>query len=190
MALNEKGGHDSFHPYDQNNLPDGRSMPGMRHRGINTTPPTPQYKWEMTDWTECNRLCNGESFRTAVCVQESDGRKVMPSQCRPPKPDDQYQTCNTECDVAYVFTSVIIRNPYSHIILYLSAGKLHVRNVQRNAVKVFNKFRINAYKRSSIWSIKRSLTMPIAHRFPTPNHTRNAWDRVQWPRGPTRNGHR
>lgn len=107
MALNEKSGHTSFYPYNYNQndqQAESRRMPKTQSSYHRTqSPPLPQYKWEMSEWSECNRLCNGETFRMATCVQDSDGRKVLPSQCRPPKPDDEYRTCNTECDIAYVF---------------------------------------------------------------------------------------
>lgn len=97
MSLNEtRHSHTSFYPYNHNqdqNQP--TASQNGRHYGE-------QYKWVMSDWSECNNLCDGEQYRTAACKQIDNDRTVPPNMCRDPKPDDQYQVCNAGCVVEYV----------------------------------------------------------------------------------------
>lgn len=93
MALNEtQNGHYNFQPYTHN-----QNHASQHHANRHS-----QFKWEMSNWSECNNLCDGEQYRTAVCIQADDGRSVSPNYCRDTKPDDEYQTCNVGCVVEYV----------------------------------------------------------------------------------------
>lgn len=89
MALNEtQNGHYNFQPYNHNQA--NRDHAKRHHTSM-------QYKWKMSNWSECNNLCDGEQYRTAVCVQIEDGRNISPNYCRENKPDDEYQACNVGC---------------------------------------------------------------------------------------------
>lgn len=91
MALNEThNSHVNFHPYNYNQ---------NQNHGIQQQYPNVQYKWEMTEWSECNNLCDGEQFRTATCTQIDNGRSASTHFCRDKKPDDEYQICNAGCAV-------------------------------------------------------------------------------------------
>lgn len=115
MDLNEtRNTHVHFYPYnyDQNQSPSTRSQQSPRQYPS-------QYKWEMSQWSECNGLCDGQQFRTAACVQIDTGRHVSLSSCRDAKPEDEYQVCNAGCVVELVFYSIglllFIRRKLSHI---------------------------------------------------------------------------
>lgn len=54
----------------------------------------------MTSWSECDQLCNGRRFRTAACTQTDSGRKVSPNYCHEKKPDDEYESCNLDCELS------------------------------------------------------------------------------------------
>lgn len=124
VALNDTNSHTNFYPYnnqansgDQSPTPSYSSIihsrypPNTPHRHTirhhphdsQTQPPAPPmpqivYRWEMSSWSECDQLCNGRRFRTAACTQTDNNRNVLPSNCRSKKPDDEYQTCNTDCE--------------------------------------------------------------------------------------------
>lgn len=98
MDLNEtRNTHVDFYPYNYNQNPNPPYQSGRQYPSQQT-----QYKWEMSQWSECNSLCDGEQFRTAACVQTDTGRPVSPSSCRDAKPKNEYQTCNAGCVVELV----------------------------------------------------------------------------------------
>lgn len=97
MDLNEtRNTHVDFYPYNYNQK--SNQIPSTSTRSQQSPRPS-QYKWEMSQWSECNGLCDGEQFRTAACVQIDTGRHVSPSSCRDAKPEDEYQVCNAGCVV-------------------------------------------------------------------------------------------
>lgn len=55
----------------------------------------------MSQWSECNNLCDGEQFRTAACVQIDSGHHVSPIH-NDQKPKNEYQMCNAGCVVELV----------------------------------------------------------------------------------------
>lgn len=73
---------------------------------------------------------------------------------------------------------------------YFLAGKLHAPNAQRNAEKVFNKLRINAFKHSHISTTRKSSTIHSVRPLPIRNYSKNVWDHVCRPHGLTKNGER
>lgn len=100
MSLNEtRHTHTSFYPYNHNH----NQNPNQPTSRQNDRQYVTQYKWEMSDWSECNNLCDGEQYRTAACKQIDNDRTVSPNMCQVPKPDDQYEVCNAGCVVEYVF---------------------------------------------------------------------------------------
>lgn len=100
MTLNERNGHTNFYPYPQTTTTQPTPIHPHHHRHHHTI----QYKWEMSEWSECTRLCNGERFRTAACIRVMDGQTVAQEYCRQNKPDDEYVACNTECEVSWEIT--------------------------------------------------------------------------------------
>ncbi|XP_031637497.1 A disintegrin and metalloproteinase with thrombospondin motifs 9 isoform X2 [Contarinia nasturtii] len=102
MDLNEtRNTHVNFYPYNYNQNPDSRTnhqTSGHQHPSQNGKL---QYKWEMSQWSECNSLCDGEQFRTAACIQIDTSRHVATSLCREAKPEDEYQACNVGCVVEW-----------------------------------------------------------------------------------------
>lgn len=110
MDLNEtRNNHVHFYPYNYNQNQNQNQNPNVnpnvnpRQRSQQSGRQYPtQYKWEMSQWSDCNGLCDGEQFRTAACVQIDAGRHVSPSSCREPKPEDEYQVCNAGCVVELV----------------------------------------------------------------------------------------
>lgn len=104
MALNEPNGHTNFYPYNYNNVAETTSTAASAHPHHHRHQHEVHYKWEMSEWSECTRLCNGERFRTAACVRAVDGQTVAPEYCRQAKPDDEYAACNTECEVSWEVT--------------------------------------------------------------------------------------
>lgn len=73
----------------------------------------------MSQWSECNSLCDGEQFRTAACVQIDTGRHVATSSCRESKPEDEYQACNVGCVVESV-TLFLFTNCFNCIKMNLA----------------------------------------------------------------------
>lgn len=96
MDSNEsRDNHINFYPYNYNH-----NQATQNHQiGRHYSTPSVQYKWEMSEWSECNTLCDGEQFRTAACIQIDNDRTVSPNLCRDTKPDDEYQVCNAGCVV-------------------------------------------------------------------------------------------
>lgn len=131
MDLNEtSNSHINFYPYNHN----------LNHQNPRHYAQPAQYKWQMSEWSDCNNVCDGEQFRTATCVQIETNRQVAPSNCRESKPDDEYQACNSGCYVEYVSQLVFI---LSKIFQYklkfvFKDGKFNDQNAQWNAVMVFN----------------------------------------------------
>lgn len=104
MDLNEtRNTHVDFYPYNYNQIQNqNQNPPYQSNRPSYSTQPVQQYKWEMSQWSECNNLCDGEQFRTAGCVEIDSGRHVSPSYCQDPKPKNEYQVCNAGCVVELV----------------------------------------------------------------------------------------
>lgn len=95
MDLNEtRNAHVDFYPYNYNQNQNSPYQSGRQYTTQQTL-----YKWEMSQWSECNSLCDGEQFRTAACIQIDNGRSVSPSLCRDTKPRNEYQACNVGCVV-------------------------------------------------------------------------------------------
>lgn len=115
MDLNETGNsHVQFYPYTYNqnqNQNQNHRSPQQPSSRQYTAPPV-QYKWDMSQWSECNNLCDGEQFRTAACIQIDAGRHVSSNMCREQKPDDEYQVCNAGCTVELVFICSHRKSPY------------------------------------------------------------------------------
>lgn len=99
MDLNEtRNTHVDFYPYNYNQNQNQNQNPSYQsNRASYPSQPIQQYKWEMSQWSECNNLCDGEQFRTAACVQIDSGRPVTPSLCQDAKPKNEYQVCNAGC---------------------------------------------------------------------------------------------
>ncbi|XP_045034331.1 A disintegrin and metalloproteinase with thrombospondin motifs 9 isoform X3 [Daphnia magna] len=61
----------------------------------------PTYHWKLQEqWTACNKLCHGQQFRKAICVQASGGLQKMPEEycsASPPPPPIETQPCQTQC---------------------------------------------------------------------------------------------
>lgn len=108
MDLNEtRNTHVDFYPYNYNQNQNPPSY--QSNRPSYSTQTMQQYKWEMSQWSECNNLCDGEQFRTAACVQVDSGRHVSPSLCQDAKPKNEYQVCNAGCVIELVkFTYIFI----------------------------------------------------------------------------------
>lgn len=62
----------------------------------------PHYTWKMSEWSQCDQLCNGKRNRTANCYEFNSGQMVQShlaaKYCsRTVKPIDEYQVCNKDC---------------------------------------------------------------------------------------------
>uniref|UniRef100_A0A4W6FKZ2 ADAM metallopeptidase with thrombospondin type 1 motif 20 n=1 Tax=Lates calcarifer TaxID=8187 RepID=A0A4W6FKZ2_LATCA len=60
-----------------------------------------QFVWDPSgSWLECNRICQGERRRKAVCVRKSDHLEVSDQRCEHlPRPVAVTEPCNTDCEV-------------------------------------------------------------------------------------------
>uniref|UniRef100_A0A8C6WWM1 ADAM metallopeptidase with thrombospondin type 1 motif 20 n=1 Tax=Neogobius melanostomus TaxID=47308 RepID=A0A8C6WWM1_9GOBI len=58
-----------------------------------------QFLWDPSgSWLECNRICQGERRRKAVCVRKSDHLEVSDQRCENlPRPVAVTEPCNTDC---------------------------------------------------------------------------------------------
>lgn len=159
MDLNETGNsHVIIYPYNQNQNQNHQQNHRSQHHSGRYYPPQPvQYKWEMSQWSECNKLCDGEQFRTSSCIHIDTGRHMSPTLCPEQKPEDEYQVCNPGCIVELVVfsssrhfsTGIFIQIDHiSSPKQLISDGKFNDRRVPLNVVKVFSNYRILAYKHS------------------------------------------
>ncbi|XP_055922961.1 A disintegrin and metalloproteinase with thrombospondin motifs 9 isoform X2 [Eupeodes corollae] len=65
------------------------------------------YQWRMKDWSSCDALCQGSSFRTAECINLVSDLKVAPPFCdSSKKPRTQYRACNTDCYITLNISSI------------------------------------------------------------------------------------
>uniref|UniRef100_UPI0037E8F759 A disintegrin and metalloproteinase with thrombospondin motifs 20 n=1 Tax=Semicossyphus pulcher TaxID=241346 RepID=UPI0037E8F759 len=62
-----------------------------------------QFVWDPSgSWLECNRNCQGERRRKAVCVRKSDHLEVSDQRCEHlPRPVAVTEPCNTDCEVRW-----------------------------------------------------------------------------------------
>uniref|UniRef100_A0A4W6FLL5 ADAM metallopeptidase with thrombospondin type 1 motif 20 n=1 Tax=Lates calcarifer TaxID=8187 RepID=A0A4W6FLL5_LATCA len=62
-----------------------------------------QFVWDPSgSWLECNRICQGERRRKAVCVRKSDHLEVSDQRCEHlPRPVAVTEPCNTDCEVRW-----------------------------------------------------------------------------------------
>lgn len=61
-----------------------------------------QYVWQMQDWSNCSKLCQGKQTRKASCVELNGKVVVAEGYCRnSAKPYDDYKECNTDCRVIW-----------------------------------------------------------------------------------------
>uniref|UniRef100_G3NJ46 ADAM metallopeptidase with thrombospondin type 1 motif 20 n=1 Tax=Gasterosteus aculeatus aculeatus TaxID=481459 RepID=G3NJ46_GASAC len=62
-----------------------------------------QFVWEPSgSWLDCNRICQGERRRTAVCVRRSDHLEVSDQRCEHlPRPVAVAEPCNPDCEVRW-----------------------------------------------------------------------------------------
>uniref|UniRef100_A0AAQ5Y3E9 ADAM metallopeptidase with thrombospondin type 1 motif 20 n=1 Tax=Amphiprion ocellaris TaxID=80972 RepID=A0AAQ5Y3E9_AMPOC len=62
-----------------------------------------QFVWDPSgSWLECNRICQGERRRKAVCVRKSDHLEVSDQRCEHlPRPVPVTEPCNTGCEVRW-----------------------------------------------------------------------------------------
>nr|XP_046249772.1 A disintegrin and metalloproteinase with thrombospondin motifs 20 isoform X1 [Scatophagus argus] len=62
-----------------------------------------QFVWDPSgSWLECNRLCQGERRRKAVCVRKSDHLEVSDQRCEHlSRPVAVIEPCNTDCEIRW-----------------------------------------------------------------------------------------
>ncbi|ROL48379.1 A disintegrin and metalloproteinase with thrombospondin motifs 20 [Anabarilius grahami] len=62
-----------------------------------------QFVWDPTgSWQECNRMCQGERRRKAVCVRKSDHLVVSEQRCEYlPRPRGATEPCNSDCELRW-----------------------------------------------------------------------------------------
>lgn len=62
-------------------------------------PQKKHYHWNMSEWSECSKSCNGKQSRKAVCVELNSKVKAADQHCARTsvKPRDDGQECNTDC---------------------------------------------------------------------------------------------
>ncbi|XP_035895635.1 A disintegrin and metalloproteinase with thrombospondin motifs 9 isoform X4 [Anopheles stephensi] len=69
-----------------------------RHQHTVSSPPESPYRWERTQWMECDQQCTGRRRRTSICLNTDTQQEVSPENCHHSvKPQDMYESCNTEC---------------------------------------------------------------------------------------------
>ncbi|KAK3887793.1 hypothetical protein Pcinc_008121 [Petrolisthes cinctipes] len=57
---------------------------------------TPDYQWNLTQWSECSVECGGgEQERSVQCLEQTTGVPVLPDRCSHPRPHT-IQECNVE----------------------------------------------------------------------------------------------
>ncbi|XP_072291726.1 A disintegrin and metalloproteinase with thrombospondin motifs 20 isoform X1 [Eucyclogobius newberryi] len=63
-----------------------------------------QFLWDPSgSWLECNRICQGERRRKAVCVRKSDHLEVSDQRCEHlPRPAAITEPCNTDCELRWL----------------------------------------------------------------------------------------
>uniref|UniRef100_A0A336JY65 CSON006040 protein n=1 Tax=Culicoides sonorensis TaxID=179676 RepID=A0A336JY65_CULSO len=66
----------------------------------------PYYTWKMSEWSQCNALCQGKRKRTAICYEQNTGQMVesilAAKYCsRSVKPIDEEQLCNIDCELEW-----------------------------------------------------------------------------------------
>lgn len=56
------------------------------------------FTWLLSDWSACNRMCQGMKYRKAEC-RSSEHKDVVPDDyCRAEaKPQEESQVCNAHC---------------------------------------------------------------------------------------------
>ncbi|XP_046609798.1 A disintegrin and metalloproteinase with thrombospondin motifs 20-like isoform X2 [Neodiprion virginianus] len=64
------------------------------------------YTWVLSDWTSCNRVCQGTMRRTPEC-RSTENKDVLPDDyCRAEsKPSEENQPCNMHCTVRWIVIS-------------------------------------------------------------------------------------
>lgn len=56
------------------------------------------YTWLLSDWSDCNRMCQGMKYRRAECQNTEYKDVVADDYCRAEgKPQEQSQICNAHC---------------------------------------------------------------------------------------------
>ncbi|KAK2580485.1 hypothetical protein KPH14_006224 [Odynerus spinipes] len=65
------------------------------------------YTWLLSDWSDCDRMCQGTKYRKAVC-RSTEHKDVVPDDyCRAEeKPREENQMCNGHCILQWQVTSV------------------------------------------------------------------------------------
>ncbi|KAJ6633267.1 A disintegrin and metalloproteinase with thrombospondin motifs 9 [Pseudolycoriella hygida] len=65
----------------------------------------PYYVWKMSEWSECDQICNGKRFRTAICIQSDNEKIIPPTNCLPSKkPKIEFEHCNSHCEIDWEAT--------------------------------------------------------------------------------------
>ncbi|KAG4076388.1 hypothetical protein HA402_005831 [Bradysia odoriphaga] len=65
----------------------------------------PYYVWKMSDWSECDQICNGKRFRSGICIQSDNEKVISPNNCLPSKkPKIEFEHCNNHCEIDWEVT--------------------------------------------------------------------------------------
>uniref|UniRef100_A0A4Y0BQW4 GON domain-containing protein n=1 Tax=Anopheles funestus TaxID=62324 RepID=A0A4Y0BQW4_ANOFN len=60
--------------------------------------PESPYRWENSDWMDCDQQCTGRRRRTSICKNTNTWQEASPDNCnQSAKPQDSYEPCNTDC---------------------------------------------------------------------------------------------
>ncbi|EGI58976.1 A disintegrin and metalloproteinase with thrombospondin motifs 20 [Acromyrmex echinatior] len=65
------------------------------------------YTWLLSDWSTCNRMCQGMKYRKAECRSTEHKEAVPDAYCRnEEKPQEESQMCNAHCTLQWQTTSM------------------------------------------------------------------------------------
>ncbi|XP_024868188.1 A disintegrin and metalloproteinase with thrombospondin motifs 9 isoform X1 [Temnothorax curvispinosus] len=65
------------------------------------------YTWLLSDWSTCNRMCQGMKYRKAECRSTEHKEAVPDAYCRnEEKPQEESQKCNAHCTLQWQMTSM------------------------------------------------------------------------------------
>lgn len=108
--MNETSASTYFHPYQNNhsnkpnNEPQKEQKQQHHSRSYNNKNNSATYRWTMSEWSECDKYCDGKRFQTAACLYVPTNTKVSQEYCQDlqPKPDNKFGVCNMDCEIMYV----------------------------------------------------------------------------------------
>uniref|UniRef100_A0A182M1S6 GON domain-containing protein n=1 Tax=Anopheles culicifacies TaxID=139723 RepID=A0A182M1S6_9DIPT len=76
---------------------------GMQRIPHTESIPESLYRWEKTQWMECDQQCTGRRRRTFICLHTETQQEAPPEKCnQSAKPHDQIEPCNTECQFKWI----------------------------------------------------------------------------------------